>query len=293
MLAITLTGESDINMASNFKFVPRSVNHKPSKTKQISRVKPQNLQNVSTEVRGTSLAISEGNRNDTKGENSTQSGEKYKQEIDSDDDGSDIVYFSKNQRWPEDDDPVCVVCGRYGEYICDQTEADVCSKECKARNLHLKKASKKQQGEEFDSADKTSQTERRNCQTAAETNREPIPNSHLNTPQENTPYKYTVHPKIALLTEEQVYDLRSSLGICIRGENIERPILEFDQCGLSEQLYNNLKKSGYKTPTPVQMQVIPVALAGNDLLSCAQTGSGKTAAFLVPMITRIQYNVGT
>ena len=46
-----------------------------------------------------------------------------------------IVSFSKNQRWPEEDDPVCVICGKYGEYICDQTEADVCSLECKAKNL--------------------------------------------------------------------------------------------------------------------------------------------------------------
>ena len=48
-----------------------------------------------------------------------------------------VISFSKNQRWPVEgsDEPVCVVCGRYGEYICSRTDADVCSLECKARNL--------------------------------------------------------------------------------------------------------------------------------------------------------------
>nr|2YQP_A Chain A, Probable ATP-dependent RNA helicase DDX59 [Homo sapiens] len=43
--------------------------------------------------------------------------------------------FSKTQRWAEPGEPICVVCGRYGEYICDKTDEDVCSLECKAKHL--------------------------------------------------------------------------------------------------------------------------------------------------------------
>ena len=52
-----------------------------------------------------------------------------------DEDEAPIISFSKNQRWSEADEPKCVVCGRYGEYICSRTDVDVCSLECKARNL--------------------------------------------------------------------------------------------------------------------------------------------------------------
>ncbi len=54
-----------------------------------------------------------------------------------DDDEEPIICYSKQQRWAESGEPVCVVCGRYGEYIVDRTDHDVCSLECKAKHLHL------------------------------------------------------------------------------------------------------------------------------------------------------------
>lgn len=53
----------------------------------------------------------------------------------SEDDDEPVVSYSKLQRWPEAGEPVCVVCGRYGAYIVDRTDSDVCSLECKARHL--------------------------------------------------------------------------------------------------------------------------------------------------------------
>ncbi len=62
---------------------------------------------------------------------------------------------------------------------------------------------------------------------------------------------------------------------------------EFTQFLLPEALMRGLERAGFETPTPVQAQVIPLALDGLDLLVCAATGSGKTAAFLLPIMQRL------
>ena len=53
----------------------------------------------------------------------------------SSEDDEPVVSYSKHQRWPEPGEPVCVMCGRYGAYIVDATDQDICSLECKARHL--------------------------------------------------------------------------------------------------------------------------------------------------------------
>jgi ATP-dependent RNA helicase RhlE len=60
--------------------------------------------------------------------------------------------------------------------------------------------------------------------------------------------------------------------------------LTFEQLGLIEPLLKALKTEGYTEPTPIQEQAIPILLEGRDLLGCAQTGTGKTAAFALPML---------
>lgn len=60
--------------------------------------------------------------------------------------------------------------------------------------------------------------------------------------------------------------------------------MTFDQLHLIEPILRALKAEGYSTPTPVQEQAIPVVLKHHDLLACAQTGTGKTAAFAIPIL---------
>ena len=58
----------------------------------------------------------------------------------------------------------------------------------------------------------------------------------------------------------------------------------FDELGLGSDVLRAIEEVGYETPTPIQEQSIPAALTGRDILGCAQTGTGKTASFVLPMI---------
>ncbi|ESO91203.1 hypothetical protein LOTGIDRAFT_72314, partial [Lottia gigantea] len=62
-------------------------------------------------------------------------------------------------------------------------------------------------------------------------------------------------------------------------------ITSFDEAGLRDSFLKNVRKAKYDRPTPVQKYAIPIIMAGRDLMACAQTGSGKTAAFVLPTIT--------
>ncbi|XP_067935351.1 ATP-dependent RNA helicase DDX42-like [Watersipora subatra] len=95
------------------------------------------------------------------------------------------------------------------------------------------------------------------------------------------------HSDVACLTEQQVNSLRSKLGIRVSGIQPPKPVSSFGHLGFDEKMMNAIIKAGYTTPTPIQAQGVPVALAGRDIIGIAKTGSGKTAAFLWPMILHI------
>src|SRR5688500_5510497 len=63
--------------------------------------------------------------------------------------------------------------------------------------------------------------------------------------------------------------------------------MTFDQLGLSKPLLDALASKNYTKPTPIQAQAIPTVLTGRDLLGIAQTGTGKTAAFMLPSLDRL------
>ena len=64
--------------------------------------------------------------------------------------------------------------------------------------------------------------------------------------------------------------------------------MKFSELGLSEKVLKAVEASGYDTPTPIQQQAIPHALEGRDVLGIAQTGTGKTAAFTLPMLSMLE-----
>ena len=224
-------------------------------------------------------------------------------------DDEEVVSFSKNQRWPTTGEPVCVVCGRYGAYVCDQTDEDVCSLECKSRHLRdRQKQNTRPSDPDLPLRDsKTAVVGTDYCfpvkhsHVLSNNTKNSLSNQRSTTSEETSVSKessqmhgfaYREHTTLAALTLPQVEQIRKNLEIQVKGEDVTKPILEFFHCQFPETLAENLQKSGYVTPTPVQMQVIPAGLQGRDVLACAQTGSGKTAAFLLPAITKIHSQLG-
>ena len=65
--------------------------------------------------------------------------------------------------------------------------------------------------------------------------------------------------------------------------------MHFESLNIIEPILRSLKEEGYTIPTPIQSEAIPIILKGTDLIGCAQTGTGKTAAFAVPIL-QILYN---
>ncbi len=63
--------------------------------------------------------------------------------------------------------------------------------------------------------------------------------------------------------------------------------MSFADLGLAPELLRAVSDQGYTEPTPVQAEAIPLVLAGRDLMAGAQTGTGKTAAFVLPMLQRL------
>lgn len=83
------------------------------------------------------------------------------------------------------------------------------------------------------------------------------------------------------------FDKFDDIQVKVTGENPPKPITSFSESGLRDYLLNNVRKSNYSKPTPIQKYAIPTIMDKRDLMACAQTGSGKTAAFLLPIINTL------
>lgn len=183
--------------------------------------------------------------------------------------GSPVKAKCWEQREAEPGEPRCVICGRYGQYICDETDDDVCSLECKEAVLC-----------------------KHRCQSRAtapvvSTIRIPVEDecTYVKDGQPSLPV-WEPEEVIRGMSHEQIESLRLEIEVHVKGEGAPPPILDFSHCRLDPKLSANLEIAGYDIPTPVQMQTIPAALKRRDILVSADTGSGKTASFLIPIVSR-------
>jgi ATP-dependent RNA helicase DDX23/PRP28 len=80
---------------------------------------------------------------------------------------------------------------------------------------------------------------------------------------------------------------REDYCISIKGGRIPKPLRSWKEANLPKEVYDVILKVGYKEPTPIQRQAIPIGLQNRDIIGIAETGSGKTAAFLIPLLVWI------
>ncbi|KAF2502944.1 ATP-dependent RNA helicase DED1 [Lophium mytilinum] len=73
----------------------------------------------------------------------------------------------------------------------------------------------------------------------------------------------------------------------VNGPQQIHPVRDFDDAGLHPVMRENVRLCGYNNPTPIQCYCIPAVLQGYDVVGCAQTGSGKTAAYLIPILSKL------
>ncbi|KAJ7330664.1 ATP-dependent RNA helicase ddx3x [Desmophyllum pertusum] len=83
------------------------------------------------------------------------------------------------------------------------------------------------------------------------------------------------------------FDKYEDIPVEATGQDVPKNIELFSDSDLGEILHHNIELANYKKPTPVQKHAITIVKSKRDLMACAQTGSGKTAAFLIPILSRI------
>jgi ATP-dependent RNA helicase DDX5/DBP2 len=100
--------------------------------------------------------------------------------------------------------------------------------------------------------------------------------------------KWQPSERVLNLTKTQIEDMRERLNVLAESPegdaNAYAPIESFEDMHLDREIALSIKSHGFDKPTSIQAQGIPVILSGADVLGCAETGSGKTAAFAIPMI---------
>ncbi|RWR88636.1 DEAD-box ATP-dependent RNA helicase 37-like protein isoform X1 [Cinnamomum micranthum f. kanehirae] len=83
------------------------------------------------------------------------------------------------------------------------------------------------------------------------------------------------------------FDTYEDIPVEVSGSDVPPAVNSFQEIDLGDALNQNIRRCKYVKPTPVQRYAIPISIAGRDLMACAQTGSGKTAAFCFPIIAGI------
>lgn len=80
------------------------------------------------------------------------------------------------------------------------------------------------------------------------------------------------------------FDKYHDIQVETSGRDVPKPAFSFVELGIGKVLTRNVAFNNYDKPTPVQQYAIPISMGGRDIMACAQTGSGKTAAFTFPIL---------
>ncbi|KAL4240849.1 putative ATP-dependent RNA helicase ddx17 [Mactra antiquata] len=100
---------------------------------------------------------------------------------------------------------------------------------------------------------------------------------------------YVEHPRVTNRSPTEIQAYLTSHTITSHGTNIPKPILSFEEANFPEYVMGNIRAQSWSQPTPIQAVGWPIALSGRDVVGIAQTGSGKTAAFILPSIVHINH----
>jgi ATP-dependent RNA helicase DDX23/PRP28 len=99
--------------------------------------------------------------------------------------------------------------------------------------------------------------------------------------------KHWSEKKLEEMSDRDWRIFREDFDIRIQGGRATLPIRFWNEANLPEPIYRAIQIAGYESPSPIQRQAIPIGLASRDIIGIAETGSGKTCAFLVPMLSYI------
>ncbi|KAL7675957.1 hypothetical protein ACOME3_002216 [Neoechinorhynchus agilis] len=98
---------------------------------------------------------------------------------------------------------------------------------------------------------------------------------------------YFEQEDIKAMSPHAVSEFRTKLQIAAHGFNVPRPVSSFAHFGFDDQLMDAIRRSQFVQPTPIQCQAIPAILSGRDVIGIAETGTGKTLAFIWPALVHI------
>ncbi|XP_010007406.1 PREDICTED: probable ATP-dependent RNA helicase DDX52 [Chaetura pelagica] len=116
--------------------------------------------------------------------------------------------------------------------------------------------------------------------------------SSLEAKFEDAKEKKPTAEKLERLRREKINRFRNQHKINVQGTDLPDPIATFDQLqkeyNIHPRIMENIQAAGFRVPTPIQMQAIPVMLHGRELLASAPTGSGKTLAFCIPLLAHLK-----
>jgi len=93
--------------------------------------------------------------------------------------------------------------------------------------------------------------------------------------------------KLEEMTERDWRIFREDFDIRVTGGRATLPLRYWEEGGFPEEVMRSIRELGYEKPSPIQRQAIPIGLAQRDIIGIAETGSGKTAAFVIPLLTYI------